>query len=494
MNQTDHKQAPDLSLWRHDTLYQAFAWIYLFAITASFALIGVNLINLIVFILIAAIFILPSPILGLAMIISLTMIFERFFTLEPLIINQAIYKIYPLDIVVGLTIIATALAYLRHQRWPKICWQLPEKFLALFIILSAVYFFRGLLDINADFYVLFSSFKNYAFYPLLYFLTIILINDATQLKRIIKIIINTCLIIILFIAIGVISGQGLWTEFTPLSTGGSRLLAGTHAFYLVLGLLLTISLAAFNKLANKNIASVIFIIWLIGIIGSLMRHLWLGLLAATLLLWLIVPLKNKRLITDFLGKNALIVISLTIAILLSASLMPQWHNWQKIIEPISDFYQRLVSIGNIDIDSSINWRLVLWQTANKIWLDNPILGIGLGKKIPLEFTDWQNFEEIRNIHNSPLAILIQMGIVGLSIFIGFIAATAGYSWQSIKSQKYLYPYYLGLISATAAILFFTLFQPYLETNLTAIFLWIFMGLIATSRNIFNHQYENTPNK
>ena len=496
MNQLDHQQAPNLSLWRSNPIYQILAWSYLLALTASFAVIGVNVVTLIAFILIAAIFILPSPLLGLALIISLTMIFERFFTLEPLMINQIAYKLYPLDIIIGLTIVATALAYWRQRRWPRISWHWPEKLLALFILLTVIYFFRGLMDINADFYVLFSSFKNYAFYPLLYFLTISLVTNEAQLKRIIKIIINSCLVIILFIAFGFLTGEGLWTEFTPLSTEGSRLLAGTHAFYLVLGLLLTLSLMVFRKLTNNNAANAVIVVWLIGIAGSLMRHLWLGLLGAILLLWLLIPLKNKKILARLLARSALIIIAAAVIIILIVNLLPPWHSGQKILEPFFDWYQRLTSIGDVELDSSINWRLVLWQTAQKTWLDSPLIGIGLGKKIPLEFTDWQNFEEIRNIHNSPLAILIQMGLIGFLLFAGFISASAVYSWKKIRPNQALYPYYAGLISALAAILFFSLFQPYLETNLTAIFFWLFLGLIATSRNFLtpNQDYENTPNQ
>lgn len=487
MNQDNLLQPDDFPTRENDFLYQVMAWLYLGAIIAVSIFIGINQFTLIALALLAAIFVLPSPLSGLSLIIGLTMIFERFFTLSPVIINQISYKIYPLDIIIILTAVATALFYrYRHYR-PKIAWQLPEKSLAIFIILGIIYLFRGLADINSEFYVSFSTFKNYAFYPLLYFLTILIITDEQKLKKIITIIINIAVILIVFIAFGIITGEGLWTEFTPLSTAGTRILAYTHAFYLMLAATLTTGLIAFNRFPRRQPIAVILTIWLIGIAGSLMRHLWLGLIVSILTLWLIIPKENKKKLSAYLLKNGWVIICLISLIVLIAYFLPDTAYYREFFGPIKNFGERLASLGKASGDTSISWRVVLWQTAEKIWLENPLWGIGFGRKIPLELTDWQTYEEIRNIHNSPLAILIQMGVVGFAAFAVFTIACLSYTWRKIRQSEELMPYYFGLIAAIVGTLFCSLFQPYLETNLTAIFLWIFMGLLATARNIIPDQ-------
>jgi O-antigen ligase len=431
---------------------------------------------------VAALFVIPEPLLGLGLIISLTMIFERFFTLQTLTVDDTIYKIYPLDIVIG-TMLIGIIAHYRHTRERvALIWQLPEKLLALFVVFGLAHFILSLTTFGADTAVAFSTFKNYALYPLLYFAVLALVKDARSLRYLMRTILATAVALIIFIAIGAIRGEGLWTEFTPLSTEGVRILAGTHAFYLSIATLITISLIAYQKLRYPALTTAIISIWLIGIAGSLMRHLWLALLVALATLFILIPKDAKKNSLKHGIYSTLVIISVICIGTWMVILVPTVDVGQQATATLDVVSERLESINNTTTDTSASWRLELWKNALKAWSENPIIGIGFGQSLPLELGDWQTTEEIRNIHNSPLAILVQMGIIGFGLFAGFVISVVAKSYQSLRTHPDA-PYYFGIIAALALLLFSSLFQPYLETNLTAIFLWLLLGLLRTSTTI-----------
>lgn len=461
--------------------YNIVAYIYLASFVMVAIFFGLSPMTFILFSIMAAVFIIPSAKLGLGVIITLTMIFERFFTLQPLIIDQQIYKIYPLDIIIGLIIISLLLGWRFKKEKIKFFFGKPEILLTGFIILNVIYLTVANFNANADFSVAFSTFKNYAFYPLLYFITIYSVQNSRKLKNMINFILFTGLILIAFMAIGFIRGEGLWTEFTPLSTGGVRFLAGTHAFYLVLAIIIALSLLVKDRFYNKGLANLVLWIWLVGILASLMRHLWLALAFGAFVLFLLINKKDKIKFISYGAKNLIVAISIIAIILLTTSLSPNINSLDNFTKPIENFTNRIVSVSDISQDSSAAWRVNLWQSANKAWMSNPILGIGFGKKIPLEVDKWKTFEEVRNLHNSLIAITVQMGIVGIVVFLAFIFMVIKKSWKNIFTNYDLSPYYIGITACILVILFCSLFQPYLETNLTGIFLWIMLGLLRTSK-------------
>jgi len=465
--------------------FMTFFYLAIFIVISIF--VGMPIWLYLIFTAVALLFILPSPQLGLGIIIILTMLFERFFTLQPLTIGQEIYKIYPLDIVILISFGALAIdwrkKYLQRAKLPKISLGFPESMLILFIALNTIYLIVSSLDINTDFAVAFSTFKNYAFYALLYFLVIFNVSTKKQLKDLIHLMLVGGVGIIVFIIIGVLSGQGLWTEFTPLSTGGTRLLAGTHAFYLALMSIIGLALLSFKRFWSEGFATVILWIWLFGILGSLMRRLWLALIVGMGIMFFLLPRENKKNNRSYVVKNGLAVISVSCLLLLFINIFPSFNTTGSFYAPLSTLEERLTSITQTQDDTSASWRINLWQSAGKAFAQSPVLGIGTGKTIALNLEDWEAFEEIRNIHNSLLAILVQLGILGFLIFAIFVVSVVATSWKNIFKDRDLAPYYIGIVACLGMFIFVSLFQPYLETNLFGIFFWIFLGLLSTSRNI-----------
>ena len=93
--------------------YNILAYLYVGCFVILGIIIGFSPIVYGLFFIISLIFILPSHLLGLYMIIFMTMIFERWFSLSPLITDSAIYKLYPLDIIIIITILSWLLNQLK---------------------------------------------------------------------------------------------------------------------------------------------------------------------------------------------------------------------------------------------------------------------------------------------------------------------------------------------------------------------------------------------
>lgn len=459
------------------------AYVYFAALIIAMIVSGPSLIPYLLFALLAALFILPDDyFLGLSLIIVLTMIFERYFTLQGLAFNGETYKFYLLDIVICFSYLALALSRRRQKPARRINFGWPEKILIGWLIMVGAYLARSFTDINADAAVAFSSFKNYFFYPLLYFFALFAVDSGKKLKDTVHLILLAAIGIIAFIFIGFINGQGLWTEFTPLSTIGTRYLAGTHAFYLALALALGLPLLLHQRLRNRLFSLAIMGLWILGVIVSLMRHLWLALAAAALAVLILLSKELKKKYLALVSQAGLIAVTIAAVLALSASLFFFQGSMDKIQRNLDVLSSRVATVIDLSADTSVSWRQDVWSAAAKSWEKNPIFGVGFGHTVLISSGSYQSFEEIRNLHNSPLAITVQMGLIGLAAFLAFILSVVISSIKKIYQDEDLKPYYLGILAAIVVFLAACLFQPYLETNLMGIWLWLLLGLLRTSSN------------
>lgn len=451
-------------------IFYGFSWpLYILAMLLSFAIS------------------IRYPRSGLFAIVFLTMIFERFFTLQTFFIGKVEYKIYPLDILMLGIIIGLAFQFLFNKI--KIKLKKSDWVLIAFIILNATYFFTSAYVTGGDRALAFSSLKNYGFYSLLYFVTIFSIRGTDDFKRLGKFFLAGAVGIILFIIIGVLRGEGLWSEFTPLSTSGMRLLAFTHGLYLALAIIPAILFRLFDKNPSKNFSTnFLIVIWAFGILATLMRHLWIALAMVLVLIYPLIPKEKKADLQKIAIKYLAVLAVGFVAVFYVSALDPQSRLSVEIGSVVGVVAERTGSLGNIGQDESYFWRTLVWKSAYVDFKSNPVFGIGTGKKVYVENgKEYKDFVEVRNIHNSYLAILIQFGFLGLFLFLYFVyknwtGLLKAYwsdkeNWQSLAI--------LGIISIYLIAIFF---QPYLETNLLSIFFWIALGL---ARNTI---YENSRNK
>lgn len=419
---------------------------------------------------------------GLAAIIFLTFIYERFFTLQPIVMGRMEYKLYPLDIVFGAVILGVLFQILFKGLRKK--FEKADYYLIAFIILTAIYFFVSAFILKNDFSLSFSSFKNYAFYSLFYFAVLFLIEKKEQVLWLFKFALAGAAGIIFFIIYGLLSGHGLWSEFTPLSTEGIRTLAFTHAFYLSVVLLCVTTYLIFEKNKHHKLYLTLTVIWTIGIIGSMMRHLWIGVFLSIVALFFILSGKNRLNLKRVLLSYVSLFVAASAVLIYLSLLFPT-----SAIKDMKDsagnvIVSRVGSLVSVSSDESFSWRSVVWKEAAREYLKNPILGISLGKKIYVEAENYRDFVEVRNIHNSPLILLVQMGAAVFAVFAIFVLKNLKKLYKKI--EKNWMDVALMAILVNYFIVF--LFQPYLETNMLGIFFWMILGLIRVK------SYENTGDK
>jgi O-antigen ligase len=177
-----------------------------------------------------------------------------------------------------------------------------------------------------------------------------------------------------------------------------------------------------------------------------------------------------------------------IALLYFLTLFPHSAPSEQMGALISTMTTRVTSIGNAS-DESIAWRGVVWSSAFHAFSQNIFSGTGFGVSVPVEIADYREFVEIRNIHNSWLALLIQTGLLGFGLFVLFLSRLAYRAWRLrskdalLETAKYVT---MGILLFHSIIF---LSQPYLETNLLSIFFWINLGVMRTLL-----AYEDSRNK
>lgn len=408
---------------------------------------------------------------GLLAIIFLTIIFERFFTLQTFFIGKVEYKLYPLDILMLGIIIGIFLQYL-FGTIKKVQLRKSDFVLIGFVLLNAIYFLFSRFVIHSDSALAFSTLKNYGFYSLLYFITVFLIRDKNDLQKLFKFFLAGAVGIIVFILIGIFRGEGLWSEYTPLSTSGTRILAFTHGLYLLLAFIPMAVYLIFSKIRISKWQYALCIVWLIGIIGTMMRHLWIALALSLGAVYFVVDKGKKVALRNFFIKLAIPFAITAIVVFYAISMVPQSKLNKNVGKVVGVVSERAGSLAQAGQDESYSWRILVWKSAYAEFKHNPLFGIGTGKKVFVETQFYRDFVEVRNIHNSYLAILIQLGILGLGMFIYWICINIKKLFGAENSVlKYV------LLSAIIIYIVALNFQPYLETNLLALLFWISMGLI-----------------
>ena len=413
---------------------------------------------------------LKNPRSGLYAIIFLTIVFEKFFTLQAIPLAGMEIKLYPIDIIFGASLLGMLFHYAFSSEKIKISF--PEKILGAFMLLNIIYFLFSFFQ-NAEMTIAFSTLKNYIFYPLFYFLIYGLIKNKKDLWKLFQFFFAGGITIIIFFTIGLIRQKGIWTEITPLSTDGVRLLGFSHGLFISIALIPMFFYITFSELKNKFWLNLILIIWIGGVVGTLMRHLWTSLLISFLIIFAVLAWENKKIVF----KSALKIVA--ILLLLIAIIFSYTTITSKSQDQISALntpglgmiVERTQSINDGNEDSSFYWRGIAWRSGIQRFKENPIFGIGTGKRVVVEMKWLTQNVEIRSIHNSYLSILIQFGLLGLTIFLVFIGATL--------KKLYAFRNNFSAVTVASVLIFFLIasaFQPYLETNILALFFWIALGL------------------
>lgn len=95
--------------------------------------------------------------------------------------------------------------------------------------------------------------------------------------------------------------------------------------------------------------------------------------------------------------------------------------------PASSF-ARLAEIGDSIRNGDLTGRVSLWRTAQTVWEDHPIVGIGSDAFPSVNRSG-------RAVHNTYLVVLVETGIIGLAIYLILLANVFTTAWQLPKWES-----------------------------------------------------------
>lgn len=254
----------------------------------------------------------------------------------------------------------------------------------------------------------------------------VLIENSKELTRLIRVVIFSAIIPILFSLWQLINKSGL-------IEGDQNRLLGTfsHPNMLAFFLILPIALATFAalNLGKKKVAAYGYTIFAGLLIIILALTYTRGAYLALAIIFLVVGLFRFR---------AFLFISLFCGLIFYLSFSP--------------FSNRVNSIFQFDPYGSIGWRISLWQDGYTYFQDSPITGHGLGTA-SLVIGNNRDFRLGANEpHNDYLKIALENGILGLIAYLGLVISIL---WSSLKNfrqtnpprLKMLYLFVLSLMTS-----------------------------------------------
>ncbi len=171
------------------------------------------------------------------------------------------------------------------------------------------------------------------------------------------------------------------------------------------------------------------------------------------------------------------------------------------------FFAYVFAVGNryvqgFTAEGSAAGRLVLWQAGLNIALDNPILGIGVGRfeEVSLEYASTISPSAMQTLgaggalgvyqaHDDFLTIWSSFGTVALLVYLWlFVSIIINFLIAYRHSQtRFSKGFTLGCIGAIAALLLYSAVQNLMDSSMLA---WVFGGLsIATTKIALSRQFS-----
>ena len=441
---------------------------------------GQNLWFYAVAVIVSGLAILKFPSVGLYVIFFCTLLFERHFTLQSLIIGEIEYKLYPIDIIIGLTALSLFLKVVAGKE--KLSFNKFDYPIIYFGLATTISFVYALLTkVNPS--LAFGAYKNYFLYAIVYFLAIFIFKTREDWGKMMFWFSFGAILMFYFLAYGLITGHGLWSEYTPLSTSGERLIAGTHAFYFVIfGFWLT-ALYFWHKeekmFGKKEILFAVFFV-LLALVVSLVRHLWLAILVL-LAIWLVyLPIQNRQTLYKIFISSVVAITAVSLVFAwgygLATGSAPRFVNKYVYILKERASFGNVVSLQ----DESFRWRVSAWLAGLSLWRSSPVWGIGLGH--PITGYDELYFFEIppRDLHNNYLGIFVQAGLLGFAAIVYwfvYLLRCLNRIWDRLKNSDN-FDTKLFFVWGNAVLLFMIVFSISVYWDINLFIVWWWLSLAA----------------
>ncbi|HYR71904.1 MAG TPA: O-antigen ligase family protein [Candidatus Acidoferrum sp.] len=155
-----------------------------------------------------------------------------------------------------------------------------------------------------------------------------------------------------------------------------------------------------------------WLVSLVGLLATYTRGAWMGFVVGVLAL---IPATRKG---RWLLLGGLIVLGLT-------TLAGPQH-----------LRQRFLTMGDPD-DPTVKERVYMWRSGLTMWRQHPVLGVGPGG-VKREYASYALPEAVKkrtgHVHNTPLQILVERGVLGLAAWVWIWAA---FYWKALSVLRRL---------------------------------------------------------
>jgi len=251
-------------------------------------------------------------------------------------------------------------------------------------------------------------------------------------------------------------------RFVTFQSGFLPLVSGIIFAYMILS----------KNIVHKIIAAIFLIIITTGIFVTLTRTLWVTTILIFFFTWVLYQKsKNKLSVQKTVLYLILILLSLYMVRDISGSATQK-------VTPAESVQYRTQSVTNPLEDISFLMRVELSYYALQRFLENPIVGKGLGDYVKFKFTNVSD-EAIYYIDNSWFYFLWKGGIIGLLLFLWLYIRFFKTTYFVFNNSADLKTKYLclGILGGFLGISFLGLLSPLLikyKTNALIVFIFAYV--------------------
>lgn len=354
-----------------------------------------------------------------------------------------------------------------------------SKYVLLFFLMGIWGAANGFLVSKHAYDEVLGDFRRAFFYFMNYFAVILLVDNLAETRRLRKVILAGCLIIMANGLFQFLSGKFYTRRFGDAAHILTHYELTFMSFAIYYGAARLLYREGRHRWSWLGIIALGFILTVVGNY----RASWLGLVGGLGFMFLFLPMQKKLVLV---GTGFIAAIFLAIAV---------YAMWDvQVVETRSTLGKELMSKANIQNtanDVNVIWRFQFYEAALEKWAERPLLGNGLGTYLSLQVatsTGSAMLTEGHNIHNSDLWLLMVFGVLGiipiLVVHVVYFTTVGLYvhhtKWIEGKITVLACgAYYASMMVATA-------FENFLE-NATPII--VFSGLVALTMLTIYHTPE-----
>ncbi len=386
--------------------------------------------------------------------------------LDSVSIPLGFMRVYFTDLIL-MALGAAAVHHLFRRGWTVPAGSIPALYW-VWLVVGAFGLFQGFVLMGHEFDRAFGDFRR-AFVCLTAFLGLLLVcrEDGAR-ARLEKAVLIGCAILVVEGFWQVLTGQFYTRRFTD----AAHILSKFELQFLAMGVLLAIA-----RLAAGRVSSLYLFLAVGGLLVTILgnfRSTWLSLLGGLIVIFIYLPVR-WRLIMSAYGIMAGIV---SVALLALVWSVPVADGGSTLGEDLRQKFD----LRNARYDVNVTWRMESYANAMNLWRERPMLGQGLG--VLTEFsapTSTGGAQIVRGhrVHNSLIWVLMSFGVVGATVFVGWIGSVFLQWHRAVVSGRLGAEDRTLVIASSAFVVSFlisTSFEIFLESGPPVIMLAVVLAL------------------